>query len=168
MRAVLVLIFLTITLCHEVPEVDLQLVDGFIDGYGLINKLVVVDCKSDFNDFLTNSLNALDSYIEKDYKQLAAYMWNATAFYWKITSKCDKFKPAVEQLMSYSYGIYQYPNDFLVDILDNMVSLTIIEQYYGLKSKLKNEKFYDAGVSLGIIMNTLVSNVKINEKLNKQ
>jgi hypothetical protein len=156
MKAVLLCILLSITLCHEVPQDDLQLVNGFIAGSGVINKLQVANCTSEFGDLLNASLNIADSYIEKDYVSIASYTLKLYSAYSKVVVKCDQFKPSVDQLMAFSYTVYENPQAFLDNVLDNMVSFTIIKQYYELRTNVKNGKFYDAGVAFGTIFKTMV------------
>jgi hypothetical protein len=139
-----------------VPEGNIQLINGIIDGYGLLDSLGVKNCEKEFKDLIYNSLNDFDSLIEYDFISLTSYFFKMFYGYEDVAYKCPDFSKNLKRISAYNYKTYKDPRKFLVGVLSNVVSLTIMKEFYGLKDKISEGKFYKAGLSFGIIMKVML------------
>lgn len=137
------------------PEVDL--VHGILDGSGLKQYLNLSSCENEAKSFISSSLEVLHAVLSKNNVKLSSSLGEAFIAYSTLISNCKGTKEKIDSLISLSEKIYSDPQQFMLDSLDKIISLHVISDWWGLRGKIKDGKYYEVGLAVGDILAYITS-----------
>ncbi len=153
-KSTLILSFVLFSLIHTsiVSQPEADLVHGILEGSGLKQYLNLSSCEIEVKSFVTNSLEVLHAVLSRNNVKLSSSLGEAFIAYSTLISNCKGTKDKINNLVILSEKIYSSPQQFMLDSLDKIVSLHVISDWWGLRGKIKDGKYFEVGVAIGDIL----------------
>ena len=135
-----------------VPQADTDLIQGFMEGSGIKSYVKSSSCENEFNSFSLHSSNLIEAIINNDKIKILDSLGETGVSLCSLYTNCNGFKQNLQILLVKFYKVFIDPQKFLISVLDKIVSIHTISDWWGLKSKIKDRKFYEGGVVIGDIL----------------
>ena len=139
MKILLIVLLFSMSNTTGVPQADLDLIRGLLDGSGLNLNLKSGSCENDFNSFSLNSSDLLQAILDKDEAKIFDSL-DQTIKAISALSTCMRTDEHLQDLLQKAEKVIQNPQTFLLRVLNKMLTMHIIFELWGVKQKIKRRK----------------------------
>lgn len=148
-----------------VPQQDIQLAGGLLQGSDFYASLGLLDCKEEINSVLTGIESLTET---KDKIELFSELSKLFEIVPTIYEKCPQFESKLNEAIALANKVYHLPGNFLSKGISEMISFSGIKKLWDLVGNLKKEDLTKAGVTLGEILKKFINSdfTKKNKGLN--
>jgi len=138
-----------------VPQQEIQLANGLLEGSNLIDSLGLQNCKSEIQSILSalENLRTTTGNRSETFSEFAKIFASISTVY----SKCPEFETNLRNSLSFTNKAYHFPGKFLSAGISELIGISGIRKLWNLIDELKKEDLTEAGVTFGQILNNFAN-----------